>query len=104
MIPADYWNLNCWTGQEKGHSTFTFPFITASKRIYLSIGTFLYQIKTNPRLARKCEQSLEDRIKLQRKIPSGGTRSEETAAVLKDMLQCPIVLKETDVLALVVEE
>ena len=50
VIPADYWNLSCWSCREGGHSTFTCPHLTWSQRIYFAYKCYLHQIETNPRM------------------------------------------------------
>ncbi len=49
-IPTDYWQLNCWSCREGGHSTFTCPMLTPSQRIFFAYKYYLHQIEANPML------------------------------------------------------
>ena len=50
VIPNDYWQLNCWSCREAGHSTFTCPMLTPSQRIFFAYKYYLHQIEANPML------------------------------------------------------
>lgn len=62
MIPADYWNLNCWTFRQDGHSIFSCPYLTAEQRLYFAYKYYLHQVKANPQVAKYLEEKLQWRI------------------------------------------
>ena len=64
VVPSDYWQLNCWTCRDCGHSTFTCPTLTPNQRMYLAYRYYLDQIKGNPAIAPFLEQKTERRVKL----------------------------------------
>ena len=47
VIPNYYWQLNCWTCLECGHSTFTCPTQTPTQRKYFAYQCYLDQVHTN---------------------------------------------------------
>ena len=51
VIPTDYWQLNCWTCRECGHSTFTCPTLTPEQRMYYAHQYYLDKVRTNPTMA-----------------------------------------------------
>ena len=36
VVTSDYWQLNCWTCRDCGHSTFTCPTLTPNQRMYFA--------------------------------------------------------------------
>ena len=64
VVPSDYWQLNCWTCRDCGHSTFTCPTLTLNQRMYFAYRYYLYQSKGNPTMAQFLEQKTGRRVKL----------------------------------------
>ena len=58
VIPNDYWQLNCWSCRESGHSTFTCPLLTPSQRIFFAYKYYLHQVEANPLLKGWYKQKL----------------------------------------------
>ena len=58
-IPNDYWQLNCWSCRDQGHSTFTCPFLSPAQRVYFAYKYYLYQIKSNPNMRNWYQQKSE---------------------------------------------
>lgn len=50
VVPQDYWQLNCWSCREEGHSTFTCPYLTLSQRILFAYAYFCNQVRGNPQM------------------------------------------------------
>ena len=48
VIPADYWQLSCWSCRSSGHSTFTCPKLSVKQRIYFAYCYYLHQVLANP--------------------------------------------------------
>lgn len=71
VIPADYWQLNCWSCRSSGHSTFTCPKLTIKQRIYFAYCYYLHQARSNPILKEWFNQKREA---LQGKGPEPGSR------------------------------
>jgi len=51
VIPRDFWNLDCRTCRQDGHTTFTCPYLTPEQRMYCAYQYYLYQVEANPRMA-----------------------------------------------------
>ena len=64
VIPSDYWQLNCWTCRDCGHSTFTCPTQNPNQRMYFAYRYYLDQIKGHPTMAQFLEQKTEMRVQL----------------------------------------
>lgn len=58
VIPADYWQLSCWTCRALGHSTFTCPLLSLSQRIFFAYAYYLHHVKSNPALKEWFKQKL----------------------------------------------
>ena len=97
VIPTDYWQLNCWTCRECGHSTFTCPTLTPEHRMYYAHQYYLDQVRTNPTMASFLAQKTQRRLNLanerardektvrnndQTMAPTATTRSLHPRAVL----------------------
>ena len=97
VIPTDYWQLNCWTCRECGHSTLTCPTLTPEKRMYYAHQYYLAQVRTNPTMASFLAQKTQRRLDLanerardektvrnndQTMAPAATTRSPHPTAVL----------------------
>ena len=50
VVPQDYWQLNCWSCRDEGHSTFTCPYLTLSQRILFAYAYFCNQVRGNPQM------------------------------------------------------
>ncbi len=57
-IPADYWQLSCWSCREPGHTTFTCPQLDMSARIYFAYKYYLHQVAANPALKEWYKQKM----------------------------------------------
>ena len=64
VIPTDYWQLNCWTCRECGHSTFTCPTLTPEERMYYTHQYYLDQVRTNPTMVSFLAQKTQRRLDL----------------------------------------
>ena len=64
VIPTDYWQLNCWTCRECGHSTFTCATLTPEQRMYYTHQYYLDQVRTNPTMASFLAQKTQRRLNL----------------------------------------
>ena len=51
FLPSDYWQLNCLTCRDCGHSTFTCHTLTPNQLMYFEYRYYLDQIKGNPTMA-----------------------------------------------------
>ena len=74
VIPADYWQLNCWSCRSPGHSTFTCPNLSVKQRIYFAYCYYLHQVRANPILKQWFQQK---RSALQGKGPEPGPRPSQ---------------------------
>ena len=74
VIPADYWQLNCWSCRSSEHSTFTCPKLSAKQRIYFAYCYYLYQVRANPILKQWFQQK---RSALQGKGPESCPRPSQ---------------------------
>ena len=74
VIPADYWQLNCWSCRSLGHSTFTCPKLTVKQRIYFAYCYYLHQLRANPI---QKEWFTQKRNALQGKGPEPGPRPSQ---------------------------
>ena len=63
IVPSDYWQLNCWTCRDCGHSTFTCPTLTPNQRMYFAYRYYLDQIKGNTTMAQFLEQKTSTNCK-----------------------------------------
>lgn len=59
VIPASYFNLSCWTCRIHGHSTFISPYFSVKQCLYFAYRYFLYQIQSNPQMAKYFEGHLQ---------------------------------------------
>ena len=97
VIPTDYWQLNCWTCRECGHSTFTCPTLTPEQRMYYARQYYLDQVRANPTMASLLAQKTQRRLDLanerardektvrnndQSMAPAATTRAPHPSAVL----------------------
>ena len=83
--PNDYWQLNCWTCHECGHSTFTCPTLTPTQRIYFAYQYYLDQVRTCPSMETFLAEKKQRRIDLAREQREGtGTRTEQRNNVTHD--------------------
>ena len=64
VIPTDYWQLNCWTYRECGHSTFTCPTLTPEQRMYYAHQYCVDQVCTTPTMASFLAQKTQRRLDL----------------------------------------
>lgn len=62
VITVDYWNLQFWKCRHDVHSTFSFPYLSAVKRLYFHYRYFLFQVTSSPGIARYLEKSRQWRI------------------------------------------
>ena len=74
VIPADYWQLNCWSCRSFGHSTLTCPKLSVKQRIYFAYCYYLHQVRANPILKQWFQQKLSA---LQGKGPDPGPRPSQ---------------------------
>lgn len=83
VVPGNYCHLNCWTCREEGHSTFIFPFLQPSQRLYFAYRYYLYQISANPTMANYFEDLIAWRLdpKNDRPRPFHDRRYEDRGAV-----------------------
>lgn len=44
VIPANYWQLNCWTFREEVQNIFSFPLLSMIQRVYFTHLYYLHQI------------------------------------------------------------
>lgn len=89
----------------KGHSKFTFSIdYGLEAHILARIGTLCTNLKRTSAWPDNTNRGWRIGLREKEKFLRGGTRIEATIAVMKDMVQCPIVLEEEAVFALVVEE
>ena len=80
VIPNDYWQLNCWTCRECGHSTFT-----PTQRMYFAYQYYLYPVRTNPSMETFLAEKTQRRIDLARERRDGtGTRTDQRNNVTSD--------------------
>ena len=85
LIPNDYWQLNCWTCLECGHSTFTCPTLTPTQRMYFAYQYYLDQVRTNPSMETFLAEKTRRRIDLARERREGtGTRTDQRNNVTQD--------------------
>ena len=64
VIPTDYWQLNCCTCHECGHSTFTCPTLKPEQRMYYAHQHYFDQVRTNPTMASLPAQKTQRRLDL----------------------------------------
>ena len=69
VVPSDYWQLNCFTCRDCGHSTFTRPTPTRNRRMNFTYRYYLDQIKGNPTMAQFLEQKMERRLQVAKERP-----------------------------------
>ena len=50
VVPQDYWQLNCWSCRDEGHSTFTCPYLSISQRIFFAYAYYCNQLRGNPNM------------------------------------------------------
>ena len=50
VVPQDYWQLNCWSCRDEGHSTFTCPYLTLAQRILFAYAYYCNQLRGNPQM------------------------------------------------------
>jgi len=50
VVPQDYWQLNCWSCRDEGHSTFTCPYLTLSQRVLFAYAYYCNQLRGNPQM------------------------------------------------------
>ena len=85
VIPNDYWQLNCWKCREGGHSTFTCPTLTPTKKMYFAYQYYLDQVCTNPSMETFLDQETQRRIDLARERREGTrTRADQRNNVTHD--------------------
>ena len=99
VIPTDYWQLNCCTCRECGHSMFTCPTLTPEQQMYYAHQYFLDQGRTNPTMASFLAQKTQRRLDLsnerardektvrnndQKMAPAATTRPPHPSAVLSN--------------------
>ena len=78
IIPNDYWQLNCRTCPECGHSTFTCPTLTPMQRMYFAYQYYLDQVHTNPSMETFLAEKTQRRIDLARERQEGtGMRTHQ---------------------------
>lgn len=70
-IPEDYWQLNCWSCRDSGHSTFTCPYLTAVQRVWFAYCYYAWMVDTSPHMA---DQLADREAGPQRRSTRGGTR------------------------------
>ena len=103
VIPTDYWQLNCWTCRECGHSTFTCHTLTPEQRMYYAHQYYRDQVRMNPTmasfLAQKNQRSLDlanERARDEKTVrnsdqttaPAQNTRPPHLSAVLANPNRC----------------
>ena len=71
VIPNYYWQLNCWTCRECGHSTFTCPTLAPTQRMYFAYQYYLDQVRTNPSMETFLAEKTQRRIDLARERREG---------------------------------
>ena len=64
VIRTDYWQFNCCTCRECGHSTFTCPTLTPEQRMYYAHQYYLDRVRTNPTMASFLAQKTQRRLDL----------------------------------------
>ena len=85
VIPNDYWQLNCWTCRECGHSTFTCPTLTPTQRMYFAYQHHLEQVRTNHSMETFLSEKMQRRIDIARERREGtGTRPDQRNNVTHD--------------------
>ena len=73
VIPAEYWQLNCWSFRSLGQSTFMCTKLTVKQRIF-AYCYYLHQVRGNPILK---ELFTQKRNALQGKEPEPGPKSSQ---------------------------
>ena len=87
IIPNDYWQLNCWTCRECGHSTFTCPTLTPTQRMYFAYQYYLDQVRTNPSTETFLAEKTQRRIDVARERREGTrTRTDQRSNVMHDRI------------------
>lgn len=71
VIPSDYWIKSCWTCRDKGHSTFTCPFLTPTQRIFFAFRYYHFQIAENPHVAAWLHETSPLRGRVRSSAPRG---------------------------------
>lgn len=61
-IPKEYWNLNCWSCREDGHSTFSCQYLSAEQCLLFSYRYYLKQVIADPQMRTYLEEKLEWRL------------------------------------------
>ena len=85
VVPNDYWQLNCWTCRECGHSTFTCPTLTPMQRNYFAYQYYPDQVSTNPSMETFLAEKTQRRIDIARERREGtGTRTDQRNDVTQD--------------------
>lgn len=58
-IPADYWQLACWSCRPPGHKTLTCTYFKYHNLLFNAYKYFLYQVATNPILKKWYDQKCQ---------------------------------------------